>query len=169
MWWERVIARGWSAGKSNNCKVCSPFLTLCGSWSWGSWGHVAASDILWRQAVYQQKGGAWRGGYQFTWKLTVSWLFLQQTDNPSIQPICLTVSVNGCRNLSSHIVGGIFMIYTYSSVADPGFWKGGFVFYGARRAAKIFAWPRPLLVKLRPLNLQSISSACARQESVFCR
>ena len=30
---------------------------------------------------------------------------------------------------------------------------------------KIFAWPRPLSVKLRPLNLQSISSACARTKS----
>jgi len=45
------------------------------------------------------------------------------------------------------------------AVVDPGFWKGGFVLFGARRAAKNFPWTRPLLVKLRPLNLQSISSA----------
>ena len=33
------------------------------------------------------------------------------------------------------------------------------------KSGKIFAWPCPLLVKLRPLNLQSILSACARTKS----
>jgi len=34
-------------------------------------------------------------------------------DRQPLNPAHLTVSVNGCRNLSSHIVRGIFMIYTY--------------------------------------------------------
>jgi len=55
-----------------------------------------------------------------------------------------------------------YLLPLYDTVADPGFWTGWFTLFSARRAAKFFAWPRPLLVKLRPLNLQSILSACAR-------
>jgi len=55
--------------------------------------------------------------------------------------------------------------YSGDTVADPGFWKGWFALFGARRVEKFFAWPCPLLVKLRPLNLQSILSACTRTKS----
>jgi len=61
---------------------------------------------------------------------------------------------NSCRQyMTSHM-----------SVADWGFWKGG-LYYSVCEERQNFCLPRPRVVKLHPLNLQSISSTCARTKS----